>query len=307
MSGYDRGVNLYQPKTLQANWFEDREQATVGTNDGLRTGTQTFAQLAESTEVRVPESDISMAKMNAWGRSVAIDPASRLKRLPRAATDRVIPNFGPNEDQYVTSHRIQTDGVSLQYMNSPPRKMLGGHNFSRESVKARATARAEFGCGSVVPRHNPNMEAVGTMESTHTRDFSVPADAPQEKAGFTYDAEQTSQVPMSFPAPQASVPTNPWGETKDEKQGRFDEHHIRSSAQAFPDMTGRGSMQTVFITNPSDGSAPPLPLPEGSVHRHHDPVVNPDYQKPTHYGRVVEIAQVESELYKRPGMNIFSG
>ena len=40
-----------------------------------------------------------MAKMNAWGRSVAIDPASRLKRLPRAATDRVIPNFGPNEDQ----------------------------------------------------------------------------------------------------------------------------------------------------------------------------------------------------------------
>eukprot|EP00295_Goniomonas_pacifica_P047391 CAMPEP_0175907488 /NCGR_PEP_ID=MMETSP0108-20121206/6091_1 /TAXON_ID=195067 ORGANISM="Goniomonas pacifica, Strain CCMP1869" /NCGR_SAMPLE_ID=MMETSP0108 /ASSEMBLY_ACC=CAM_ASM_000204 /LENGTH=292 /DNA_ID=CAMNT_0017229479 /DNA_START=11 /DNA_END=889 /DNA_ORIENTATION=+ len=253
----ERSGNLYGPAVLQGNWVEDREQRTIGTNDGLRAVDKDFAKSAELAATRKFEAEISVPE-GTGETADTIATCTRYRRHPAPSTTRTMADYGvPAADRFVTTSHQMNHHTNLSYVREDihSRSMVTASTFA-SAIKARATALPEAGYGAVVPRHDKNHEQ-RHWETTAKAAYAAPKRENEERAGFKYEASVTSD-PVPFPGELGDV-KDQWGQTRGDKEGTFGEHHIRTATRMFVDYRGQDPPR-LGITSPDDGEGPPLPL-----------------------------------------------
>jgi hypothetical protein len=295
-----RGGNLYSPWTLQGNWYEDRVQGSVGSNDGLRCAEMAYKEMMEKATVyQGPTSEVSMPATQ-FGTVTTQEPSVKLFECIRYKHPRPLPtnrvlatyNVAPSF-RMATTAMLMAHGEKRLYTRDPRKPMVDATNM-KETLKDRATSLPDRGFGALLPRFESDADLgnrywetssrVSYVNKSGRRPTSPPRDAlsshpnpphsptmnEQDKgtdedkgAGFNYDPS-TAYNPMPFPSKNVDG-GDPWGRTKASKKGLFGRHHVTSTIRMFVDSRGIDPPR-LGITIPNDTTVwprePGMPKPQ---------------------------------------------
>jgi len=235
MGEFDRGGNLYQPKTLQGNWFEDREQHTVGSNDGLRCAQMAYKEMMDSQDVyHGPTREISMPATEYKGvstqvRSVNLFPCTKYRHPKQLPTDRVLSvyNISPAL-RMTTTAMLMHHGEKRIYTGSTKRPIIDSTNM-RETLKARPTGLPEQGWGAILPKYSTDLDlGVRYFNASYTNDF--------------HKKEQKHSDTL-IQAAQMTLSGSKGGADTLEGTGKHPSHHPQIPHQATVDEEDKGTVE----------------------------------------------------------------
>ena len=273
-------------RTLQGNWYEDRVQGSVGTNDGLRCTDVAYKEMMENQIVfNGPDDEISMPATQ-YGNVTTQEPSVKLFRCTKykhpmpLPTGRVVSNYNVSPSiRMATTTMLMSHGDKRVYTRDPKKPMIDATNM-REALQSRPTALPEKGFGAILPSFTTDLELgtrywdttsrVSWVPKPGRRPASPPRDANSSHpnpphsptvdetdkgndgdtgAGFTYDFT-TAYNPIPFPSKNVDG-GDPWGRTKASKKGLFARNHITSTTRMYVDARGIDPPR-LGITIPND-------------------------------------------------------
>lgn len=150
--------------TLQGNWYEDRAQQTVGSNDGLRCATVAYKEMMEQQSVYSgPMQEISMpatqfGNVTTQEKSISLFPCTKYRHPKQLPTQRVLATYRVNPNlRMTTTSMLMSHGDQRTYTKDPRRPMLDTTNM-KEALRPRPMEVPETGFGSVLPRFATDQE-----------------------------------------------------------------------------------------------------------------------------------------------------